>query len=519
MWIIGQVCDIGQKRKGSPNQDSIGGLTPASGWKGDPLLVVADGMGGYTGGADASRIVVQTLLQDFQKNPADPAAALRASILKGHGGIRTKGSSDPDLQSMGSTVVAAVLQKDRLLLANVGDSRAYRIRDGQISQISYDHSKVAELLRHNLITPEQAATHPQKSHLTMSISAQRDSIDPYQAVVDILPQDVILLCSDGLWGVVPEEVIAGVAQNMPPQQAAARLAQLANQYGGPDNISVIIARQQNPPKGAKVDLDATQLSIPAAKKKMPAWLWGMLAGLLVIILLIIFLLLRINTRNGDPAGPQDIVPVLEVQPTEQQQIVVEPTPELPLEPIALVADISPLDEMSLIFIPGGVFQMGSEEGLLDELPVHSVTLSPYWMDQTEVTNTQYALCVQAGVCSAPQSGDSATRLGYYTDPAYTSFPVVNITWQQAFDYCQWAGRRLPTEAEWEFAARGVEGRTYPWGNSLPTHSLANYGTIVTATQLKWEVSQMAPVHLGSWIWLAMSLNGQMIGMQIIDQVD
>lgn len=112
------------------------------------------------------------------------------------------------------------------------------------------------------------------------------------------------------------------------------------------------------------------------------------------------------------------------------------------------------------------------EGPLSEnkdSPAHVVTLDAFWMDQIEVTNAMYEKCVQAGVCTAPISFDP-----YYGRWVYRDYPVVYVTWFQADQYCQWSGRRLPSEAEWEKAARGADGRSYPWGNSLPNPRLANF---------------------------------------------
>jgi formylglycine-generating enzyme required for sulfatase activity len=132
------------------------------------------------------------------------------------------------------------------------------------------------------------------------------------------------------------------------------------------------------------------------------------------------------------------------------------------------------DGALMVYVPGGIFQMGSAEGNAEVQPVHSVTLDSFWIDQTEVTNAQYACCVAAGLCVPPYKSRSASHLSYYGDSQFDDYPVIYVTWDQARTYCQWAGGRLPTEAEWEYAARGPDGHVYPWGNDPPNDTLANY---------------------------------------------
>ncbi len=158
----------------------------------------------------------------------------------------------------------------------------------------------------------------------------------------------------------------------------------------------------------------------------------------------------------------------------------------------------PVDGARMVFVPAGEFAMGSDREMAeyarrlcsestpdlavaackaaafrDEQPAHRVRLDAFWLDQTEVTNQQYRACVSAGECDPPGQDAWSNRPNYYADPAYSPHPVVNVDWQMAAGYCAWADARLPTEAEWEYAARGPEARVFPWGDDFDPSRL-NY---------------------------------------------
>lgn len=153
-----------------------------------------------------------------------------------------------------------------------------------------------------------------------------------------------------------------------------------------------------------------------------------------------------------------------------------PTPDAPPD------RITDAHGVEMVLIPEGEFTMGSEAGFPDEVPVHPVWVDAFYIDLTEVTNGQYRECVDAGVCAPPRlveccpdvSGARTYFEDYFTNPEYDNYPVVYISWYDAYDFCTWRGGRLATEAEWEKASRGTDARTYPWGNDEPTPEHLNF---------------------------------------------
>lgn len=229
-------------------------------------------------------------------------------------------------------------------------------------------------------------------------------------------------------------------------------------------------------------------------KKKRGWLWLLPVSLLAIAIIAVGILLVNNGLNPDitPAAtsgadlpvPSD-VPAAEVagndsqpdaapRPTETSPVPTETSEPTAAPPGVGSVRVSQQDGMELVYVPAGEFQMGSNDREEDEKPMHGVYLDAFWIDRTEVTNAMFARCVEAGACRPPVSNISSRRQSYFDNPEFADFPVIFVTWGQANDYCAWAGRRLPTEAEWEKAARGTEGYICPWGNNSPSSNQLNF---------------------------------------------
>ncbi len=239
------------------------------------LLVIADGMGGVSGGAEASRVAVRALGAEFLKGDAasDPAERMAAAFASASEAVHLRSRESLRLRDMGTTLTAVNLLDDSIAIGHVGDTRCLRWRDGELEQLTTDH----------------AVTEP-RSYITRCIGAGRASEEMDFREVDLAPDDVIILLSDGVWGVVGEDAIHASLAELCAQDTAETLIRLANEAGGPDNCTALVIRVLSHPRGLSwrsLDLPSLELGlqvpIPPSQNflRAPRWPWFLIAASLL----------------------------------------------------------------------------------------------------------------------------------------------------------------------------------------------------------------------------------------------
>lgn len=230
--IVTARTHIGNVR--ASNQDALLVLEGPCG-----LYCVADGMGGHQAGDVASRMAVEELTAALGgKKPSEKL--LRLGIQEANRRIFDAQMQDEALSGMGTTLTMIWEDKRRVLLGHVGDSRAYRLRDGVLQQVSRDHSLVAQMVRDGLLTPEEAARHPYRNIITRALGTD-ESVEADILELDKRPGDLYLICSDGLTEYVPDEGLKQILTGARMEDAADTLLRLALEGGGRDNISLVLA--------------------------------------------------------------------------------------------------------------------------------------------------------------------------------------------------------------------------------------------------------------------------------------
>ena len=269
-----------------------------------PLFAVADGMGGHQAGEVASRLAAAALREDVE--PAGGTERIEELIREANRRIWQHSKEDVTASGMGTTVTAARVEGDSVTIGHVGDSRAYRIREGQIEQLTEDHSLAAELERSGKLSAEEARMHPQRSVITRALGTDPDvEIDAFS--VEGRPGDVYLICSDGLSSMVDDATILAVVEGRRSnlETAARELVRAANRSGGEDNITVVCfelgSEGDAEPAPADADADADEdtldgsvslvipledLDPPKRASHAPAWLVALPLLLVVLGLLL-----------------------------------------------------------------------------------------------------------------------------------------------------------------------------------------------------------------------------------------
>jgi PPM family protein phosphatase len=230
-----------------------------------PIYAVADGMGGAQAGEVASQIAAQAFEPQLREGQA-PERQLKRIVQNANKRIHELAQDDDSRAGMGTTLTAALIGEDEVSLAHVGDSRAYRLRDGELTQLTSDHSLVEELRRQGRLTDEQAADHPQRSIITRALGPEPD-VNVDTMTVPAKDGDLFLLCSDGLTTMVPEPRIAEIINGADDLNTAVRrLVQEANRRGGRDNITVVLFKVEQSEAKAEATEDLTLVG-PDAKRE------------------------------------------------------------------------------------------------------------------------------------------------------------------------------------------------------------------------------------------------------------
>jgi PPM family protein phosphatase len=264
---VGSATDIGRVRE--RNEDSV--LVDP------PLYVVADGMGGHRGGQVASQVALEAM----EGLATEGQGSLADHVRRANRAVWDRSVEDERLSGMGTTLTAARIDGGSALIAHVGDSRAYLLRDGSLQQLTADHTLVARMVKSGEITEAEAEVHPHKNVLTRALGTDEE-VEVDEDSIALVDGDRLLLCSDGLTGMVTEDQIQAILENSDqPQQAAERLVKAANRAGGIDNITVVVLEAV----GEEGDPGGGRRVAPPSRRTVGRW--GLRAGLTLLILIVV----------------------------------------------------------------------------------------------------------------------------------------------------------------------------------------------------------------------------------------
>lgn len=242
---LGNLTDVGCYR--TQNEDHFCYAEPESDeefHRKGRLMVIADGMGGHRGGEVASGIATEVVRAAYLASDASsPEAALLAALQAAHLAIRDVARQHSELEGLGTTCIAAALLGSELTYVHVGDSRLYLLRNSAVTQLTQDQTVIQRLLQQGALTPEEAATHPDRGVLTAAVGVDHAvAAEVPETPITLQPDDILLLCTDGLHDLVEVQELAAVATANPPATACRALIELAKSRGGFDNITVQILK-------------------------------------------------------------------------------------------------------------------------------------------------------------------------------------------------------------------------------------------------------------------------------------
>jgi serine/threonine protein phosphatase PrpC len=282
---VGSATDIGRVRE--RNEDSI--LVDP------PLYVVADGMGGHRGGQVASQVALKTM----EEQGTEGRDSLAEHVRRANRAVWDRSVEDEQLAGMGTTLTAARVEGESALIAHVGDSRAYLLRDGTLRQLTTDHTLVARMVKSGEISEAEADVHPHKNVLTRALGTD-EQVEVDEDSISLVDGDRLLLCSDGLTGMVTEDQIQAILENSDqPQQAADRLVKAANRAGGIDNISVVVLDAIGEGDGSG---GRRRVVAPSGRT---LGRWGLKAALVLLIVVALLVGTRVWLDRQWYVGPAD----------------------------------------------------------------------------------------------------------------------------------------------------------------------------------------------------------------------
>jgi serine/threonine protein phosphatase PrpC len=244
-FVIASATDVGRKRSGNEDSHALWVSEDAAvRAKQGMLLVVCDGMGGASAGEVASKLAAETVVEVVRAGGfEDPADALREAIESANGAVHSQATANAEQRGMGTTCTAVLLRGREVWAGHVGDSRAYLVRGGKVMKLTKDHSLVAELIEKGHLTEAEAKHDHRRNVVTRSVGAlDHVQVDAERVVDKLKPGDTIVICSDGLHGLVTDFEIGMIATEQAPAEACGSLIDLANERGGPDNITAIVVR-------------------------------------------------------------------------------------------------------------------------------------------------------------------------------------------------------------------------------------------------------------------------------------